>query len=176
MSERFFGQEPIKKLSHGIDELTEMQRKFAMAYASGKSPTESAKLAGFRTPSVQGKQLLRKPHIRAAIEKMYCKNEAQADMSRQRVVDGILEAIDLARLAGDPNAMITGWRELGRMCGYYEPEQKKIEINVTGLGAVSQLENMSDAELMKLVIEGEVLDVGEQSLLEGPDEDDAAEG
>jgi hypothetical protein len=47
--------------------------------------------------------------------------------------------------------MISGWREIAKICGYYE---RKVEVsihpNIAAQRLVSQLETMSTDELMKL--------------------------
>lgn len=76
-----------------------------------------------------------------------------AQLSRADVIDGFLEAINLARLGADPASMIRGWTEIGKMLGHYAPEIKKVEItDPNNLGA--KMRAMTDAELLE-IIEGE---------------------
>ena len=42
-------------------------------------------------------------------------------------------------------------REIGRMCGYYEPVKHVVEHNHSGELTLRQLSGMSDVELMKLM-------------------------
>ena len=46
--------------------------------------------------------------------------------------------------------MITGWREIAKMCGYYAPERKQIELRDGHDVLWAQLEAMSDAQLLEL--------------------------
>ena len=47
--------------------------------------------------------------------------------------------------------MIAGWREIGRICGYYAPEKDlKVHVNVTAQRLIEKYETMSDAELAAL--------------------------
>jgi hypothetical protein len=75
-------------------------------------------------------------------------------MTRKRVVDGFLEAIDIARLQGEPMVMVSGWREVGRMCGFYEPTRHKIELTVNGQVQLEKMHQMSNEELLRLAEEG----------------------
>lgn len=72
---------------------------------------------------------------------------------------GLLDAIDRARLAGEPNTEINGWKEVSKMMGFYAPEIKKIDLTVTQGNLKSKFEQMSDQELLELasrtVIEGD---------------------
>ena len=83
---------------------------------------------------------------------------AAAQMTRKKVMDGFLEAADMARTLADPTALTGAWREIGRMCGYYQENTKKIDINITGDLTMKRLERASDADLLKL-IKGEIEDV-----------------
>jgi len=73
-----------------------------------------------------------------------------------------LESIEMAKIKADPLTMIAGWREVGKMCGFYEPTKAKIEVSVQGQVLIQRLNAMSDEELLKLaegdpnVLEGEV--------------------
>lgn len=108
------------------------------------------------------------PRVAAAIRFLQKKNEKNIGASRKRVLEGFLEAIEQAKVMADPAVQIAGWREIGKMCGYYAPEVKEVNINVGAKRLVSQLEVMSDQELLDLIesdketLEGEaheVLDV-----------------
>ena len=76
-------------------------------------------------------------------------------LKRADVITGFMEAIDTARLAADPGAMIRGWAEIGKMLGLYEPEVKKIEISATQRNISSKYEVMSDEDLLAIA-EGRV--------------------
>jgi phage terminase small subunit len=72
----------------------------------------------------------------------------------------------MAKIQADPTAMIAGWREVGKMCGYYEPVKKQIDVNITGNVVMERLNRLSDSELLKLIeqqttnaLEGEFAEV-----------------
>ena len=88
----------------------------------------------------------------------------------QRIVDTVnrlgadmvavmLDAIDMARLLADPQAMIKGASELSKMLGFYEPEVKKVELTAPQMRNRTRLMAMSDEDLLRLIDEGEVMDV-----------------
>lgn len=106
---------------------------------------------------------MRHEGVRAFILTEQAKFAKTADLKRKDVVDGLLEAVEMARMIGDPNAMISAYRELARLCGLYEPEKKQIDISVSGGTRVNQIENLSDIELERII-------QGEAQLIE--DEDD----
>ena len=112
-----------------------------------------------------------------AILKIYHREKeayaAAVGMTRQKVMEGLLEAVEMAKIQADPTAMIAGWREVGKMCGYYEPVKKQIDVNITGNVVMQRLNKLSDAELLKL-IETETANAleGEFTEVLGDDEDE----
>jgi hypothetical protein len=117
------------------------------------------------------------PRVQAALAVEREKNAKLAELKRQDVIDGLKEAVALAKLVSDPHALIKAWAELGKLCGFYAPEIKKLDISVTSRRVITQMEGLSERELLELaneelsgnfaehfrrlpapVIEGEVLD------------------
>lgn len=141
----------ITKLTSPLHYLTEQQRVFAEQIVKGKPPQTAARIAGYANPEAQGYQIAKSPKVAEAIKYMYRKHEQAAQMTRKKVMDGMIEAIDMARLQADSGNMIAGWREIGKMCGYYAPEVKKIDINITAKRVIDKMETLSDDDLMKMI-------------------------
>ena len=78
-------------------------------------------------------------------------------MTRKKVMDMHLEAFEMAKLMAEPASMVSAAREIGRMCGYYEPVKHTVDVNVKGEVAVRQLNAMSDSDLLKLITGGAAL-------------------
>ena len=143
-----------------FDGLTDQERKFVENYSLGMTQSQAARAAGYAHPHERAKEMLRKQHILTALEVLRAKNEEIAQVKRADVIEGFKEAVDIGRQLQDPVAMIAGWREIGRICGHYEPTKKTVEISINGQVAINRLEQLPDAELAKL-IEGEVIDTVE---------------
>jgi phage terminase small subunit len=74
------------------------------------------------------------------------------EIDRQRVLEGLLEAVEMARIQQDPGAMIRAWAEIGRMCGFFAPERAvKVDVNITAKRVIQDLETRSDEELLEFV-------------------------
>jgi Terminase small subunit len=144
-------------------ELTNMQKEFVKNYCLGMQQTQAARSAGYKHPSVDGYQLMRQPKIQDGIRVERTKYEHAGNMTRKKVLDGLAEAIDIARTTSEPASMVAGWREVAKICGYYAPETKRLELSVAGSIHVSQLENMTDDELVKAIIEGQSIEVPDES-------------
>jgi len=158
--------------------LTDQQKRFVVAVGQGLSQTAAARHAGYKFASVEGYQLMRNPRVLVALEKERTKYEHASMMSRKKVIDGLVEAIDVARLQAEASSMVAGWREIARICGYFAPETKQINISVNGAIRVAEIEQMTDDELSKLIMDGESTrlddddDLPEEdlALLEAPNE------
>ena len=71
-----------------------------------------------------------------------------------RVIAELRAAIELARVQGNPAAQIAGWREIAKLCGYYAPERRQIDLSGDHDRLHAQLEVMSDAELIAVIQAG----------------------
>jgi hypothetical protein len=90
---------------------------------------------------------------RSVVQHLADRNDAASDaqVTRADVLHGFEEAIDVARSRSNPAAMVAGWREIAKMCGYYAPERKEVRVNVVGSALRDELACMSDDELLALV-------------------------
>lgn len=131
--------------------LNERQKAFVKYYVHHNLPkSTAARQAGFKDFNTMGRALMKNPAVIKAIELERSKFEAAGQMTRKRVLDGFLEAIDMGRLKADSIAMTAGWREIAKLCGYYEPTKHKVEISVNGQVTMAKLQQMTDAELLAL--------------------------
>lgn len=133
--------------------LTDKQKLFVDSWARGNNIGRASLDAGFADDGI-GYRLSRMPNVLALKAKYAAKYEAEAQMSRKKVMDGLLEAVEMAKLMSEPATMVSGWREIGKMCGYYAPVEHKLKIDVSGNVVLDRLNSMSDAELLKVITEG----------------------
>lgn len=131
--------------------LTEKQKLFVKYWAQGESITSASARAGYGDGATFAYRMVRMPNVLALYEKEKAAYEASVGMTRKRVMEGLLEAVELAKLMAEPAAMVSGWREIGKMCGYYEPVKKTIDVTLNGNVVLDRLEKLSDAELLKLI-------------------------
>lgn len=136
---------------------------------------QAAQSAGYAMPHIQGPAVEKSPFVRAALEKEWAKAEKVSEMSKKKVMDGMLYAIDQAKLLADPTAQISGWREIAKICGYYEPQRVQIDVSVSAKRLFSQFETLSDDELLKIA-EQEIIDVESITKDEGVTQDFEAIG
>lgn len=129
--------------------LTEMQDKFVNALLDGKDRADAAAAAGYgaRHANQPEKSLAVQEALRQARDEL----SSAAQISRADVIDGIMEAINLARLGADPASMIKGWTEVGKILGHYAPEVKRLEITDNQKRLASKYEAMTDEDLLKII-------------------------
>lgn len=81
-----------------------------------------------------------------------------SNMKRETVMRGMLEAVDMAKDQRQPGTMISGWKEIGRMCGFYEPERREVVWAVGGQELLDQVQNLSKEKLLELAAEADTID------------------
>lgn len=151
--------------------LTEKQKLFVSFWAQGESILSASYKAGYADGGTMAYRLSKDPAILKIYHYEKAKYEEAAQVTRKEVIDGFREAANMARIQADPVALTGAFREIGKMCGYYEPVKRTIDINVKGNVTMKKLEALGNDELLKL-IKGEVEDV---AFKEVDDEDDKDE-
>ena len=133
------------------------QTRFVQEYLGTRNASEAAARAGYskRAAGQVGHVLLKNAEVAAAVREGEAQIAREADISRRKVLDGLQEAIELARAKRDAGGMIAGWREIAKLCGYYAPERHEVRLSADGAALQRELEYMSDAELAKLVAQGD---------------------
>ena len=136
--------------------LTERQKAFAKYWAAGENPTSAAVHAGFSENGANSVayKMVRQPNVLRAYEREKRLYEEACQMTRKKVMDMLVESYDMAKLMAEPASMVSAAREIGMMCGYYEPVQKKIDITVNGKQLAKRLDSMSDEELAGMIAQG----------------------
>lgn len=144
-----------RRASLYVKPLNERAQKYAACRAQGMPAATAARQVGF--PGNGYSLLERDPRVIAEIQKQQQKFERENQMTRKRVMDGLLSAIDHAKLVSEPASEIAGWREIAKICGYYEPITHKLDISVNGKMTLQALQSMSDEELLRIA-EGKTLE------------------
>jgi len=133
--------------------LTAKQSRFIDEYLIDLNGAQAAIRAGYspKCAKEQASRLLTYAHVQAEIEERNRDIEIRLKISRENVLEGFQEAYEIAKDNNNPGAMTGACRELGKMCGYYEPDKKQIEVNQTEKGHLRYLESLSDEVLMEML-------------------------
>lgn len=131
--------------------LTEQQKRFVKAFSSGENMKNSLAAGGFSASSLAyGYRLLEMPNVKRALTEAREAYAKAAELSKKDVMDMLKEAYDMAKLMSEPASMVAAAREIGKMCGFYEP--KKVDLTISTVGR-QKIELLSDEELFKLMEE-----------------------
>lgn len=131
--------------------LTDKARAFVRYWAQGESITSASAKAGYGDGASYAYRIAHHPTVKALYAEEKRLYEEASQMTRKQVIDGLLEGIEMAKLLAEPASVISGWKTIGQMCGYFEPIKKKLEISVNGQVVMQKMEQMSDADLLKLL-------------------------
>lgn len=106
--------------------LSARQAQFVEQYAISRNGAGAAVLAGYskRSAKVTAARLLTKANVRAALAVRETESALTLAVTRERVLAEVQGAISVATRNGDAMAMIAGWREVAKLCGFYAPHQQ----------------------------------------------------
>lgn len=132
--------------------------KFVQARARGLTRREASQAAGLAGDGSGTEKLV---SVQTQLAEIRKKMALDSGVSKESIVNMLVDAAEMARTMADPMGMIAAARELGKMLGHYAPEVKKIEKGISQSDLLKALENLPDEELLRLthgkVVEGEVI-------------------
>lgn len=161
----------VSKKSSPDAPLTDQQKLFVQYWAGGDSVGAAALRAGFSSPSY-GYQIRYSPKIVNLYETLKAEYRVAAQLSKEDVINGLKEAINDAKLMSEPATQIAGWREIGKLCGFYEAKKIDVNVNVQGAVMLDRMNKMSDSELLNIINEASALGVEQETLLDHDDDED----
>lgn len=131
-------------------ELSARERKFVESVSLGNTYTQAARDAGLELANIHYNALLRREDVREAINQQRLVNQRQLDIKREDVLQGLGEALEVAKLKEDPTAMIAAWREIGKICGFYET-RVKIDVRHESEDAlIKVIDQLDESQLVEL--------------------------
>lgn len=151
--------------------LTDKAKLFVKYWAEGNSVTSASMMAGYGDGASYAHRLVHRADVKLIYEAEKAKFAEAAQVSKVEVMNGLKDAIDMAKLMSEPATMIAGWREIGKLCGYYESKKIDLNVSVNGTVMLDRMNKMSDAELIKIINEASALGVEQADLLDHDDDD-----
>jgi phage terminase small subunit len=131
--------------------LTDKQKEFTRYWAQGDSIPNAATRAGYKGNTTIAYRMVKMPNVLKLKARYEAEWQETGKMTREKVMNGMIESIEMAKLMSEPSSMIAGWREIGKICGYYAPVEHKVKVDVSGNILVDKLNSLSDAELLKII-------------------------
>ena len=132
--------------------MTAKQARFIDEYLVDANGTQAAIRAGYGAAGarVAAHRLLTNVAISSAIEARQRVDATRLSVDRDRVLAGLLEAVEMAREQRNPAGMVAGLREIGKLMGFYT-DRVKVDVGVTDQQERRRMEAMTDAELLAMV-------------------------
>ena len=134
--------------------LTIKQARFVDEYVVCGNAAAAARAAGYREKCARqvGFENLTKPYIQTALQARQQAHAARLELSRQNVIQAILEAIQTAQEQGAPATMIRGWVEIAKITGLDKPEQRRnVPLSPGAERVKARFEAMSTEELLEIL-------------------------
>lgn len=155
--------------------LTKKQTDFVRIWAMGESITSAALRAGYNDGASIAYRMSKMPNILALKHKFELEFREASRITKRQVIDMHMEAFNMGKLLSEPSSMVAAAREIGKLCGYYEPKKVDVNLKVNGSVQLERMNKMSDAELLKII------ELGTQQALEaleiaGDEDEDGHEG
>ena len=135
--------------------LTHKQARFVDEYLVDFNGAQAALRAGYSQKAAKeaAYQLLTNSHIAKAVESRAQEASEKLKITRERVLQGFLEAAAMAKEEGNAMAIVSAWREVAKLLGMYPSSRVQVEARVTTdkTPTQRQIERMSDAELLAII-------------------------
>lgn len=137
--------------------MTPRQARFVEEFLIDANGTQAAIRTGTAPAGahVWASRTLRNPKVAAALRRRQQADSVRLQVNRTKVVTMLLAGYELAKEKREPAAMVSAARELGRLFGFYEPIQARVELSASESRLHAQLRAMSDGELLRVIAEAE---------------------
>lgn len=136
-----------------MQHLTPKQARFVDEYLVDLNGTAAAERAGYGIPGarVAAHRLLTNANVRAVLKARQAQDAKRLGIEREGAIQGLLEAIEMAKVKGDPAGMISGWKAISQMLGFSVPQAVRQTVSVAGSDIAARLEAMTDSELQDII-------------------------
>lgn len=133
--------------------LTAKQLRWVDEILIDGNATAAAVRAGYSERSARSiaHENMSKPDIQAVLAERRRVVAGRLQITREGVLKGLLDAVELARSQSNPAGMIAGLVQIGKLQGYYAPETRRVELMADPETFTRHLERLSDQELMAIV-------------------------
>ena len=138
--------------------LTPKQRRWIDEYLIDFNGAAAAVRAGYSPKRARAiaHENLTKPNILAVIQARQAAMARELQITRQGVIQGLLEAVSMGREQQNPGAMVCALREVAKILGFNIPEVTRIKMESSAESTLAKYSRMKDDELVVLMSGGTV--------------------
>jgi len=135
------------------NELRAKQSRFVDEYMVDMNGAAAAERAGYskKTSRAIACELLTKPDIQIELQARGAALARALEITRVGVVQGLLEAFEMAKADRQPGAMISAMAVLAKLLGFYSVEAVRVELTPAQKAIRNKYESMSTAELLAIM-------------------------
>jgi len=134
-----------------------IKQQFAANLAMGMTQTAAARAAGI--PVGQAKKTMEMPEVQQQICDAQQHISKQLLISREQVLQGLLDVVEDATLQAELMPRVAAWREIGKIAGVYAPEERKVTYDGDVTIMRKQVQVLADEKLHEYtLIEGKVVE------------------
>lgn len=123
----------------------------------GMNYKEAGEYSGLAHSTVSG--LMQEPKVKEYIAQIQRQQAKKLNVSRERVMEGILEAIDDARMLGEPASQIRGWEQIAKMQGYYAPERHVHELPEGAQDFIEAMQSLDSSEVARIAGQNNLIEL-----------------
>ena len=133
--------------------LSDKQRRWIDEYLIDFNGAAAALRAGYSPKSARSiaHENLTKPDIQAVLQARQAVTAKELQITRQGVIRGLLDAVEMGRELNNPASMISGLSTIAKILNFYAPEVKRVEFSSDHYITHSHMATMTDAELLALI-------------------------
>lgn len=113
---------------------------------------KAASMAGVRA------DIANRGHIVQAREQLKRELRGNMAITKEDVIAGFKDGIDMARIMADSKAMVAGWKEIGELLGYYAPQKVDVNLNTSVEVLQKTIRTIPTEELIKRLGAESVID------------------
>ena len=136
--------------------LTPKQLRWIDEYLIDLNGSAAAVRAGYSPKSARSiaNENLTKPDIQDVLQARQAVMAKELQITRQGVIRGLLDAVEMGRYQQNPAAMVGALREVAKILGFFAPEVKRVELSVPQSGVYQDFASWSDAQLLDAIAAG----------------------
>lgn len=114
----------------------------------GMTTREAAYFSGYSYGQAQ--RLLKTEKLVEQANALKKQLEHKYEITRDRVVQGMVDAVERAKIYGDVKTELNAWKELGKMHGHYAPSEHRIHISKDAARLERELQELPTHKLLEL--------------------------
>lgn len=147
------------KLANNEAAHTRRLRAIEAVASMGMNLAEAAAYSGLKPKTISA--MLKDKRVRKYIAKLRSHQDKRLKIKREDVVGGVLDAIDRAKMLGEPSNEIKGWDLIAKLEGLHAPERVIHELPEEARELVETLRSMDSAEIAKLANAGDIIELSQ---------------